>query len=258
MGLERRVREVLAGSPFLTLSASALVTLLEVRGLTRASDLDELNAADLLLALATLEQDPPALREFDRRLIAVCRGVKTRGLEFDELAQQVRARALVGPPPRLETYSGRGALAQWLRAVALTTLSHATRSRRDHDDAAEDEALAVMAVGASPEAKVIDRKRSAVLLAALRAALAHFSAEDRTLLRLRFSNGLTFDELARVFGTHRTTSMRSVERCHRQLVERFHHELEAAEISRSEFDSLSRLFEGSFVMHLHEALERDG
>ncbi|MFT3710010.1 MAG: sigma-70 family RNA polymerase sigma factor [Archangium sp.] len=255
MSVERRVAELLLGIPSIGLRARALSELLEARSVTSVAELDELNGGDLLLALATLEGDAGAMREFDRRLVAVCRGVKTRGLEPEELVQLVRERALVGPPPRLQTYSGRGALAQWLRAVALTTVSHATRSQRAHSADDDDEALAVAVTGPSPELSAIDRRRSRVILEALKAALARFDVDDRTLLRLRFSNGLTHDELAKVFGTHRTTAMRSVERCHKLLVERFHEALEAAEISKGELDSLSRLFEGSFVLHLQAALE---
>lgn len=259
MGFEDRVAELLLGLPVVKLRLADAVSVFSKRGVTSLTALEELNGPDLLLAHAALLHQSAALKEVDRRIVAVCQRVKRARLDLDDLVQLVRARVLVGPPPRLETYSGRGALSVWLRAVALTTLSHATRSKRDQetDDDAGDEVLALVSSSRSPELSAIDRRRSAVLISALERALKAFTADERTMLRLRFVNGLAFEEVARIFGLHRTTAMRTLERCHQQLVARFHLELEADEISKSEFDSLSRLFEGSFVMHLQRVLTEE-
>lgn len=251
---EAQLEAHLASVPFTRLGLPDALAAFRARDLRTVAQLAEINAPDLLLAIAALERIPTAQRELDRRLVAVCRGISLKSFDFDELVQLTRARVFVGPPPRLETYSGRGALAQWLRAVALTTLSHATRSRKEHSGMDDERVLAMVTQDTSPELRAIDKKRSRLLLEALTRALMHFSSDERTMLKLRFANGMTFDEVARVFGTHRTTAMRTVEKAHARLIRKFHDELEAAEVSRSELDSLSRLFEGSFMLHLRDAL----
>jgi RNA polymerase sigma-70 factor (ECF subfamily) len=156
------------------------------------------NAAD---AIAAFEADyAPAMtaalaRTFDR------------GLAQDaELALRERL-FLVGPDdmPRLASYSGRGDLRAWLRAAAVRTAIDLTRTRRTiavapdalADAGADDPLLAGL------KASYRDAFRDAFA-----AAARALTDRERTLLRYRFSDDLSIDEIGALYGVHRATAAR--------------------------------------------------
>ena len=102
------------------------------------SSLRELCVEDLYLACACAHGAPGAAVAFERHQLARVSGFLSRMAAapdlVDEVKQELRIKLLVPAPgaaPKIAEYSGRGALASWLRVVALRT---AIDLRRRHDE----------------------------------------------------------------------------------------------------------------------------
>jgi RNA polymerase sigma-70 factor, ECF subfamily len=96
---------------------------------------------------------------------------------IDEVCQRTRVQLLVGQPPRLATDGGRGPLRAW---VAIAARRVALNAKREVNPEARDDVLL----------EVVDRAR--------------------TLLRLRFVEGLELAEIAPLYRVHESTVSRWV------------------------------------------------
>ncbi len=177
---------------------------------TPGTRVTELHLDDLLLAEACLARDSSAILELDARLERVIDTLRQRSSHTgrDELTQQLRIRLLVPTgtgPARLELYGGKGSLAGFARVVALNLLNSAFSDQRAP---ASDGALAALADGVDWEAKVLRADQQAGFHQAFREAVLLLTARQRALLRLNLLDGLSIDELAALYGTHRSTSAR--------------------------------------------------
>ncbi|NUP12564.1 MAG: sigma-70 family RNA polymerase sigma factor [Polyangiaceae bacterium] len=170
--------------------------------------------ADLYLAIALEAGLPAAVRVFEDRLVpeivvALARMRLTEDV-VEEVTQALRADLLVGSGagPRIERYSGLGALSSWVRVsasrLALNTL------RKTKRETFLDEA--VMAewpeVAASPAERHLRATYVQYLKTALTEALAALEPRQRTLLRQHLLDDLTIDELALLYRVHRSTCAR--------------------------------------------------
>src|SRR5262245_58099234 len=83
----------------------------------------ELVVGDLYLAWACAAGVPGAHAVFEREIVAhvpLHLARFRRGPEFtDEVLQALRERLLVGDPPRIAAYGGRGPLGAWVRVAAI-------------------------------------------------------------------------------------------------------------------------------------------
>jgi len=181
-----------------------------------------LHAADLYLACAAGRRDPAAARVFDRELGPIAEAAARQAGADPELAaevrQQVTAEVLVGDErgPRIAGYGGRGDLRGWLRSVAVRTAwRHLARARRDapwDDDGA-------LGADDDPAIAHLRRRWTDELGRALAAAVAGLGVRHRTLLRLAYVDGLTVDELGRIYRVHRATAARWVAAAREALFE---------------------------------------
>jgi RNA polymerase sigma-70 factor, ECF subfamily len=175
--------------------------------------LARLHAADLYLACAAGRRDPAAARAFDRRLgpliEAAARQAGADATLAADVRQQVTIDVLVGDDrgPGICRYGGRGDLRGWLRSVAVRTAwRHLERTRRDApwtDDGA-------LGTDDDPAVAHLRRRWADELRDALAEALASLGSRQRTLLRLAYVDGLTVDELGRIYQVHRATAARWV------------------------------------------------
>ena len=184
---------------------------------------DAINATDLLLAFAASNEDPVATKELDRRLVRAVRVAIARfeGLQGDEIEQQVRQRVFVGDGPagpRLAKYTGRGAIMSWLKAVATSLAIDESRRLRPDRHANEDELVATASSEAGPETRLLNAQQKKHFNAAFREALATLSAQERTVMRMKFVDGLTIDDIGKAFAVHRTTAMRWLEKAQSQVL----------------------------------------
>jgi RNA polymerase sigma-70 factor (ECF subfamily) len=186
---------------------------LERRGLV---DLPPERIPDVYLAWATAHGDAAALAAFDERygndLVTFASKVRLPGALIDEVVQDVRSALLVGRgglPARIGQFAGRGELRSWLQVTTVRQAVLAAkqlRARRELPDTGPLEALAAPALdieGELTRARCRDEFR-----AAFAEALAALTPRERAVLRSRYLDGLTEDEVARVYDVHRVTVAR--------------------------------------------------
>ena len=87
-----------------------------------ADERDDANAADLLLACACADGERAALRVLEEQVLAKTRSslkrLDSRPEFIDDVMQELRAKLLLPPDPRILRYGGRGPLLAWVRVSA--------------------------------------------------------------------------------------------------------------------------------------------
>ena len=179
-----------------------------------AAYLSRLHASDLFLACACARGDVPSIAAFDRTILAPLPAILgRRGATrdaADEVVQALRERLLVGKDgkaPLVGDYDGRGALAAWARVAAIRAASNARRNesnRAELGKRASPPALPVL----DPALDLVRRRYGEAFRTAIGDAFAALSDEERTVLRLHFTDGLSADATARVLGISRATANR--------------------------------------------------
>ena len=172
--------------------------------------LDEL-ASDLYLAAAAAGGNDDAARVFDGQLLSELPRWLSRlhltGDMVEEVRQNLRAKLLVGPPPKLGQYRASGPLAAWVRMVAVRTAL---------DVCEADPAIAGrLKTGQEPlldaldqEQRLIRSKYGGLFEEALRDSVGKLSKRDRNLLRFHHLAGMTLEAIARSYRVNRSTVVR--------------------------------------------------
>jgi RNA polymerase sigma-70 factor (ECF subfamily) len=214
--------------------------------------------SDLYLACACRQRTPAALAEFERVILGqleiMLARVRTTPTLVDEVAQVLREKLFVGEHPKIAEYSGRGTLHAFIRVVAVRVAFDLKRLRGERaDGAAVDHALPI---AANQESHALRNRYAPLFRGALESALAALSTDERTLVKLYYSKGLTFDEIGRLFQTHRSTICRRLNACTRALQEAVRDRLaESLGVNSAEFDSLADALLSDLELSLSE--ERD-
>jgi len=212
-----------------------------------------LHVEDLYLALAAQAREPDALRAIEAVLGRVATTLERRGIAMDEIEDviaDVRSDQLVAPAgqtPGIARYAGRASLQRWFIVIAARLLQRVRRrsARVDHRDAEQLAATIVMPTDLERLA-VRDEAKQA-LARALQRAVAELDGTQRTLLRLHVTDGGSIDDVARIFGIHRATAARRLERARRELATSTRRALgRDLALSPWEVDSLIREVRSSF------------
>jgi RNA polymerase sigma-70 factor (ECF subfamily) len=174
----------------------------------------ELAGADLYLAYGCARGDRAALAAYDELVAPILARLAQRWrharIDPGDLAQALRVRLFVGGgdgPPRIAQYRGTGPLAHWLQIAAARLVVDLSRRQRTRFEApgSDELLLARIAQDDGPELSFLKAEYVTAFRAAFRAAFAALDDDERTLLRLRFLDGLQLDEIARIAGLHRVT-----------------------------------------------------
>ncbi|HEY3800948.1 MAG TPA: sigma-70 family RNA polymerase sigma factor [Kofleriaceae bacterium] len=228
-----------------------------------ASALGELHAADLYLAQACASGDPRAVVAFDRTFSSVIasslRAMRLTDDAAADTAQDVREKLFVateGGPGKIATYSGRAALASWLRTIATRTAIAAMRQRTDNpiDD---DELDALPGSNDTPDQQYFRATYHVEFKAAFDAALASLTDQQRDLLRLRFVEGLPLEAIGERYNVHKTTSFRWLQEAQTLLTKRTHNNFQQrTRATVSEMRSIVRVLESNVELSLRRVLAR--
>ena len=181
--------------------------------------------ADVYLVVACLTGDATAIATFEREVVTPARGaiaaIDADAAFVDEAVQRLRASLLVGEAPRLGTYAGRGPLRAWVGVAAARTALMMRRSQQrakgrcrsadPNDDVAWSGALAGISTN-NPELDLLRRQYADAFAAALRDAVRDLEPRLRAALRMSFVDALTIDEIGAVYGVHRATAARWIQR----------------------------------------------
>ncbi|MEM6990727.1 MAG: sigma-70 family RNA polymerase sigma factor [Myxococcota bacterium] len=182
------------------------------------------HVADLALACGCAAADATALSIFERTLTpvlaAAVQGAGARADEVDEAVQRIRERLLVDTPQRparIAGYRGDGPLRGWLRVCAVREVL--SERRKQQPEALTDDNAIADVVGIDPELEVIKDNASAEFRAAFREALAELPAREKNILRYHALEGLTGDEVGRIYKVDRSTVSRWLAKARHQLLQ---------------------------------------
>ena len=225
-----------------------------------ASTLRELDAAALLLTHAVAQRVDGAVEAFVQThgpdIDLALRRTSLRPDALDDARQVVLDKLLSPDRDKLRDYGGRGSLAHWVRAVAVRQAISLARKRGPMERVVAEPSTGDPDVGADPDLAFLKAHYRERFKRAFAAVLAELPAADRTLLRLRFVDGLTLDQLAKVRGVHRATGARHLARVRAVLIDAVRARLgaEAGLGSDSELDSALRLVESNLELSLPRLL----
>jgi RNA polymerase sigma-70 factor, ECF subfamily len=175
------------------------------------------NAADLYLACGCTLGIPEAVRIFEATLRAeapaALHHMHLQPSAIDEVCQMTRVKLLVGEAgraPRIAEYTGRGTLRGWTRVVLTRTALNALHGQR-REVPLEDALLDQPATDTcDPKLSCLRDRFGVTLDRALEGAMRSLTADERVLLRQRFVDGLTSEQLARFHRKHRITMVRRI------------------------------------------------
>lgn len=173
------------------------------------------NAADLYLACGCTLGIPQAVRMFEAtvgtEIAAALRHMHLQPSALDEVCQMTREKLLVGGAgraPRIAEYTGRGTLRGWTRVVITRTALNRLRDQK-REVPLEEALLDQQATDTcDPELSCLRDRFGVALDRALECAMRSLTADERVLLRQRFVDGLTSEQLARFHRKHRITMVR--------------------------------------------------
>jgi RNA polymerase sigma-70 factor (ECF subfamily) len=268
-GIEEQLGELLAKAqaqrPSLVVDARAFVehwaTHLS-RCRTPETEFERLHLGDLCLAFACGRGDTDALRLFQAEFVPIAvstiRGVDSADAFVEEVTQQLLERILVAAPgePRILEYAGRGSLEHWLRAAALRLALNARRSsRRAPDQLAADSQFEVAAPTADLQFDILQARYGPDFGAALKEAMSELSSQERSLLKLHFIDGLSFNQIGAVYQVNKSTISRRMSHARETLLAKTRGRLEQRfNLGALELESLMRLLGPELQMSLTSVL----
>lgn len=224
--------------------------------------LETLSGEGLLLCAACVAGDARAQALFETSQLTPLKRVLEKLDGGSEVAadalQQVRVQCFPPPgqPSLLLSYSGRGALGVWLKVVAVRA---AQKLRRGGAAAmtGNDEALpSLPAPDADPELRFLKLQHRAYFKASFQAALEALDARERSVLRMSLVDGLSIDEIGRVYDVHRATAARWLNDARASLVAGCRTRLaQQLKVSDAELDELMGTVQSQLSVSL-SALEK--
>jgi RNA polymerase sigma-70 factor (ECF subfamily) len=216
--------------------------------------------ADLYLAIALALRDAGALRIFESQLVPLVAQVLGRmrlpASAIEEVQQALRVELLVGDPvPRIGDYGGRGELAGWLRVTATHKALKLIRTAR-REETLDEVILSHWPDAAPTPAQAHLRARCAAdVKQAIAGSLAALDVRARNLLRQHVLDGLTIDELARIYRVHRATCARWLADARGELARGMRRRLTASlGASNTEIDSVLRFIDSDIDLSIARLL----
>jgi RNA polymerase sigma-70 factor, ECF subfamily len=265
--LEDELRSVVEAGrsawPDVALDETTFVRFLAERTGGDRSALRSLHIADSYVACACREGLEPAIRSFSRvylsRVPEFLARMRPTG-DFSEEVRQILSEKLLvpreGSPPKIGDYSGRGSLSAWLRVAAVRTAINLRQQPRHEPEESGASVAAILATRTSPELDYMRKRYGAELASALRKAFAALSPDQRLVLHLHFSRGLTGDQIAGTLQIHRATVVRWIRGAREDVLRETSKYLrEHLKISASERDSLVGILKSHVEMSLSQLLD---
>ncbi len=203
---------------------------------------------DVYLAVACAQGDRAALLHFEGALIPEAGRALSRlrlpRAEVDEMLQRIREKLLVrtDAEPLIASYSGKGALAAWVRAVAVREALTEKRKAARRGAEVSESGLADLAARGDPDLEQIRARYAEPFKAAFRDALAALPPRDRNLLRMTYVDGLTAEQVGLAYGVHRVSVARWIGSVRAALFENTRDTLaKRLAVSHDELHSLTRM-----------------
>jgi RNA polymerase sigma-70 factor (ECF subfamily) len=215
---------------------------------------------EVYIAVACAAGAPAALAAFEGAYLANLGGVLGRfrlsPATLDEIRQALRTRLLVGTPPRVVRYAGRGGLERLVAVAAIRLAIDDRRTRRGGtvDAAAIEPAVA----GRDPELAYMHRAYSSAFKHAFERAIDELSPRDRTLLRLHIVDDLAIDDIAAIYDLHRATVARRIDAARQTVARSARRHLRGAGIDREQLAEAFSLVKSQLDLSVTRVLAARG
>jgi RNA polymerase sigma-70 factor (ECF subfamily) len=218
--------------------------------LRRGDDVDSglrnLSLAELYLACACGRADPLALEFFEARYLpgvgAALSRLRLGAAAVDELKQRLRRSLFVaedGRRARIALYSGRGALAAWLRVTVVRSAFKETQRQPTELPLVEER---LTPPDADAELRHLKRHYRPLFRDAFTEALSSLDRRDRRLLHQYYVDGLTIEQMGAAHGAHRMTVGRWLDAVRQRLLDQTRRGLmRRVRVSQAECDSIIRM-----------------
>jgi RNA polymerase sigma-70 factor, ECF subfamily len=217
-----------------------------------------LHVTDLWIAFGCVRNHGGALALFEVRFAPEIKKALSRSFErslAEDAEAKLRDRLLLvdgDEVSKLASYAGRGALGPWLRAAAIRTAIDVMRARKELP--ADPAQLADAALTDPLLAHLKDRYR-AEFKTAFSHAVGALTDRERTLLRYRFVDGLSIDEIGVLYNVHRATIARWIAGARESLFETTRVQLMSQlQITESDVDSVLRLIDSQLEISIEAVM----
>lgn len=231
-----------------------------------ADGLSVIRPADLYLACACAQGDDSALRIFERKHISSINLALARmrlpKASIDEVKQLVRQKLFVAEPTKqgkIVSYSGRGDLGRWVRAIAVRTcLNFMRKGKREVLVENEQMFAGVSADAEDPEIAYIKQRYRDDFRQAFEKAIGLLDDRQRTLLKYHHVDELNIDEIGSIYRVHRVTAYRWLEKAKEALVGHTLDLLRARlNVEQPEMDSILRMIRSQLHLSIHRVFGAD-
>jgi RNA polymerase sigma-70 factor (ECF subfamily) len=216
---------------------------------------------DLYLACACLSGQPAAHALFDARVLGdVARYVAhidATPAFADEVRQRLRERLLMGQPPKIGEYTGRGPIGGWVRVAAIRTALNVKRERtrreRRDEGVSEDELFPPVR---DPELEYLRARCAREVKEVFATVLQSLSGDQRNVLRMHYLDGLTLDEVGVAYGVHRATAARWIQQARDEILAITRKRIQdRLRMTPTELDSVLALVQTGLVASLRRMLD---
>jgi RNA polymerase sigma-70 factor, ECF subfamily len=223
--------------------------------------LDRLRAGDLWIAFGCVTADPRALAMFETRFAPAIRTALLRafdtGVAADAELRFMSQLMLVddngGRVAQLASYAGRGALASWLRVGAIRAALDVIRTRRELPE--DPDAFGNVATAADPLLASLKQRYRDAFGDAFRGAARELTNRERAILRYRYIDDLSIDQIGVVYRVHRATVARWIASIREGLFEATRARLGTEfDLSESAVDSVLRMIDSQLDVSIETVL----
>ncbi|MBL8910180.1 MAG: hypothetical protein JNM17_05675 [Archangium sp.] len=212
-------------------------------------DLDalaKLSGEGLTLSAACLDQQPAAMSIFESVYLAPLSRVLAKldgGSEVaNDVLQRLRAQFFAPSPTGRSSffaYSGAGAFAVWLKVIAVREAQKMRRGAVATNTVSDDSLSVMPTPEADPELRFMKLQHRAHFKVCFQEALSALGKRERSVLRMSLVEGLSIDDIGKVYDVHRATAARWLTSAREQLVRDCRVKLaERLGVSETELDEL--------------------
>ncbi len=222
-----------------------------------------LHHEDLYLACACQEGNEAAIVGFtaahEETISTALASMKNVLSIEEEVRQRLYEKLFTGTDtrrPKISSYFGRGPLRAWIRAATVREAISLLRRHKREVLGNDDYITSLADLGDDPEMLHLKGLYRSVFQVAFAAAFKQLSSKDRTLLRYKYSDAASLEEIARIYGVHRATAARWLAQIRENLLIETRGAM-AAELkaTESELDSIFRVIQSKLDVSLAGQLE---
>lgn len=263
-----RLEQARARHPRLVVTADDYASALS-RAIGSASDplaaLARARTDDLYLVAAIVGGDTHALGVFEAEAVEpigrVLAHMQPSATLVDEVKQLVRTKLLLREGqrgPRVGEYSGRGELRSWVGVIATREALSLLRRDAKTTTPGDDALLAMPSPLTGPELGFLKERYRDEFRTAFTDALGELTPRDRNALRHHYVQGLSIDQIATLYGIHRSNAARRIAKGRDELLSATRRRLVLGlKVDRAEFESIMRLIESRIDVSIQRMLGAD-